>query len=191
MVGTWDVKVSIGSMPEKVATAVGELNNQFGCEYEPIAYLGSQQVNGTNHAVLVKQTVILGKDVENINLVKFHETKDGIAVMSNETVVPGGTGLGAIIIDVQTEIPEDAKNVFDDVFDGWTGTKIEPFALLATQVVKGTNFTVAATMTSVTAEPKTKVGLLTYNAITGKKYFADLFEDKRQASFRTPLGEWP
>ena len=36
MVGTWNVNVSVGSMPEKVATAVGELSEQLiGAEYTP------------------------------------------------------------------------------------------------------------------------------------------------------------
>ena len=37
-------------MPQKVATAIAELN-LIGAEYAPIAYLGSQLVNGVNHGV--------------------------------------------------------------------------------------------------------------------------------------------
>lgn len=53
MVGEWKVEVNVGGMPQKVATAMGEIN-MLGAEYEPIAYLGSQVVNGVNHAVLAE-----------------------------------------------------------------------------------------------------------------------------------------
>ena len=56
MLGSWEVNVVTGGMPQKVATAFGELAGSLvGAEYTPIAYLGSQQVNGVNHAVLAEQ----------------------------------------------------------------------------------------------------------------------------------------
>ena len=67
ILGGWNIGVVTGGMPQKVATAFGKLAEQLiGCEYTPIAYLGSQQVNGINHAVLAEQTVITGKDTKYI-----------------------------------------------------------------------------------------------------------------------------
>lgn len=74
MLGSWDVKVVVGSLPEKVATAVGELGEKLiGAEYTPIAYLGSQLVNGTNHAVLAEQVLTTGRDTKNIVVLTFNE----------------------------------------------------------------------------------------------------------------------
>ena len=50
MVGNWEINVNVNGMPQKVASAVSKLNTTLmGAEYDPIAYLGSQVVNGTNH----------------------------------------------------------------------------------------------------------------------------------------------
>ena len=69
MVGTWNVKVHVDGMPQQVATAFGDiLGNLFGAKYNPIAYLGEQVVNGTNHAILAEQTVVTGEDQKNIVL---------------------------------------------------------------------------------------------------------------------------
>ena len=62
MIGSWNVDVTVGKLPQKVATAVGKLNESIvGTEYTPIAYLGSQVVNGINHAVLAEQVIVTGK----------------------------------------------------------------------------------------------------------------------------------
>lgn len=55
MVGNWEVKVAVDAMPQKVATAFGKVFEGFvGAQYTPIAYLGSQIVNGENHAILAE-----------------------------------------------------------------------------------------------------------------------------------------
>ena len=122
-----------------------------------------------------------------------------------ERVVEQGGEMGGIAVDVKTEIPEEAKEAFDKAFEGFVGSKVEPFALLGTQVVKGVNYIFAAEVTSVTAEPETKVCLVTVNGMTGDIAFADLLDSrenilslgyaftwlKKGTSFGAPLGEWP
>jgi hypothetical protein len=50
--GSWEINPIVDAMPQKVATAFSELAETLvGASYEPIAYLGSQTVNGINHAV--------------------------------------------------------------------------------------------------------------------------------------------
>ena len=72
MTGSWNVNVVTNGMPQKVATAIGALSEKLiGAEYEPIAYLGSQVVNGTNHAVLAKQILTTGRDTTNIVVIVF------------------------------------------------------------------------------------------------------------------------
>lgn len=206
--GSWKVKVTVDAMPQKVATAIGELAEQLiGCEYKPIAYLGSQVVNGTNHAVLAEQTVITGKDTKNVVVLIFNEKPNEMkaTLVNIERVVEQGGELGGIAVDVKTDIPEDAKKAFDDAFEGFIGSKIEPFALLGTQVVKGVNYIFAAEVTPVVPDAESKVCLITVNGMTGDKAFADLLDSrqdimslgyaftwlKKGSSFGTPLGEWP
>lgn len=181
MLGSWEVNVTINSMPEKVASAVSALSEQLiGCEYKPIAYLGSQAVNGINHAVLAEQTVLTGKDTKNVVVLIFNEKPNDMkaTLVNIERVVEQGGEMGGIVVDVKTDIPADAKEAFDKAFDGFVGSNVEPFALLATQVVNGTNYIFAAEVTSVTAEPVKTVSIVTVNNIAGTVEFDNIFDKK-------------
>lgn len=170
--GAWNINVVTGGMPEKVATAFGKLNELVGAEYEPIAYLGSQLVNGTNHAVLAKQTIVAGKDTENIVLVIFHETKDEVVMTSIERVVEGNAQPGGIFIeDNPLEIPAEAKVAFEKTVKDFVGSAIEPFALLAEQVTEGTNYIFAAEVIPTTADPVKKVATVAVNALNNTILF--------------------
>lgn len=204
-VGAWKININISGMPEKIATAVGKLNELVGAEYTPIAYLGSQVVNGTNHAVLAKQTIIAGRDTNNVVVVMFHETKEGVTLSGIERVLESGGELGGIQVDVSTAIPADAEEAFNNAFEGWVGNKIEPFALLGTQVTKGTNYIFVAEVTPVSENPESKVSIIAVNSMTRDIAFSDLLTSKhdvmtlgyaftwlkRGTSFGAPLGEWP
>ena len=204
--GSWEVKVSTDAMPQKVATAIGELAEQLvGAEYKPIAYLGSQVVNGTNHAVLAEQIILTGKDTKNVVVLIFNEKPNEMkaTLVNIERVVEQGGELGGINVDVQTDIPEEAKEMFTNAFEGWVGAKIEPFALLGTQVTKGVDYIFAAEVTPVTPEPVTNVCLVTVNDMTDDIAFADLLDSrenlttlgyaftwlKRGTSFGAPVGK--
>jgi hypothetical protein len=205
MTGSWDVKVVTNGMPQKVATAFGELAEKLiGAEYEPIAYLGSQVVNGTNHAVLAKQVLTTGRDTINIVVLIFNEKHGAMeaTLVSIDRVVEGGAPLGGVHIDPQTEIPADAMDAWNEAFGAWVGAKLEPIALLGTQVVKGTNFIFAATVTPVVPDATAKVSIVTINPMTGTVAFDDLLSTKYEASLGyaftwlkgslgKPLGEWP
>lgn len=205
MLGEWNVNVTVGMMPQKVATAFGKLNEMVGAEYTPIAYLGSQIVNGTNHAVLAEQLVVTGKDTRNVVLVIFNEKGMDTTLVNIERIVESGAELGGIQVDVETDIPDEAKSAFDTVFNGFVGSKVEPFALLATQVTKGTNHVFAATMAPVTENPTKSVVLVTVNALTKEVGFVDILTSKRDvlslgyafswlksqnSSLVKPIGEW-
>ena len=194
MVGTWNIDVSVGSMPEKVATAMVKLNEDLlGAEYTPIAYLGSQIVNGTNHAVLAEQLVLSGRDTKNVVLIIFNEKPGDInlTLVNIERVVEGGHGDGAVNVDVQTEIPTDAMVIFDKVIADFVGSAVDPFALLATQVVKGVNYIFAAEVKTMTEVPVKKVCLVTVNGLSNAIAFTDILESSINVSLGKPLGEWP
>lgn len=179
MLGAWNVNVITGGMPQKVATAVSKLNELVGAEYSPIAYIGSQEVNGTNHAVLCEQTITNGKDTKNIVLVIFNEKPNTIeaTLVSIERVVEGSNAMGGISVDAKTEIPADAKTAFDNAFEGFVGSTVKPFALLGTQVVNGINYIFAAEVTPVTANPVKTVCVVTVGS-DGSVNFDDIFGKK-------------
>jgi hypothetical protein len=165
MLGTWDVKVSVGSMPEKIATALANFKI-VGAEYTPIAYLGSQVVNGVNHAVMAEQTITTGVDTKNVVVLKFNEKPEGVICYNIESVVEGGGRLGGTHIDVQTEIPEDAKAIFESAMAYFVGSNVKPFAFLGTKVVNGTEYKYAAEVSPITQNPVKHVSIVTINSLT-------------------------
>ena len=182
MIGNWDVNVAVGTLPEPVATAVAKVSEELlGAVYTPIAYLGKQVVNGTNYAVLAEQLIVSGKDTKNVVVLIFNQKPGQVgdaSLAAVERVVESGDALGGTVVDVKTEIPEDAKAVFAEAFEGFVGSKVEPVALLATQVTTGTDYIFAAELTTVTAEPVKKAVLVRVNATTKKVDIADLLTSK-------------
>ena len=175
MVGSWIINVTKTGMPQKVATAIGELSEKLtGAEYTPIAYLGSQLANGINHAVLAEQLVITGRDTKNVVLLIFNEKDMQCNLVNIERVIEGGEAPGGITLNVTTDIPEDARKAFDAALSGFVGSGVKPFALLGTQVTKGTEYIFAAEVVPVTAEPETKAALVVVNSLTNSVKFVDL-----------------
>jgi hypothetical protein len=205
MFGNWTVNIAMGSMPQKVASAVAKLNETLlGAEYEPIAYLGSQVVNGVNHAVLAEQTVITGRDTKNVVVLIFNEKPNEMeaTLVNIERVVEGGAPLGGTAVNVKTDIPTDAADAFAACFEGYVGARVEPLALLATQVTKGTNYVFFAKMTPVVLNPEDTAMLVTVNDMTHEVSFVDVLASKHEVALGysftwlknglgKPLGEWP
>ena len=207
MVGNWKIEVNKNGMPQKVATAFAKLaETLIGAEYEPIAYIGSQVVNGINHAVLAKQTILTGKDTENVVVVIFNEKPNEMeaTLVSIERVVEGGLPMGGThIADVSAEIPEEAMTTWNEAFEGFVGSKVEPFAYLGSQVVNGVNHIFAATSTPVVPDATSKVAIVIVNSLTKEVTFTDLMNSKcdnalgyaftwlKARSLGSPLGEWP
>ncbi len=81
MIGGWNFDdVKSCKLPQKVASAftsvMGELT---GADYMPVAYLGSQEVNGMNYCVLALQTIIsLNSDKRLIKMI-INVSPDGRA----------------------------------------------------------------------------------------------------------------
>lgn len=195
--GGWTANVIVGGMPEAIATAIGKLAEQLiGAEYTPIAYLGSQVVNGTNHAVLAEQTILSGKDTKNIVVLVFNEKQvqgelPEVTLVNIERVLEGGAPMGGLQINASTEIPAEAQEAFDSVMKGFVGSDVKPFAYLGSQVVKGINYVFAAEVTPVYPDAETHIAIVTVNSMVDKIAFADLLASKHQVSLGAPLGEWP
>lgn len=191
MVGSWEVNVAVNAMPNDVATAFGKVNELIGAEYTPIAYLGKQIVNGVNHAILAEQILTTGKDTKNIVVIILNDRQGTFTIANIERVVESGDALGGVKVDVKTEIPAEAKKAFDDVLGKFVGATVKPFALLATQVVKGVNYVFAAEITPVVKDPKTEVAVVTVNDLEKKASFHDVLKSGVEVALGKPLGEWP
>jgi len=171
--GGWDINVSASGMPQKIASfmdgnGVVQMNN---CEYKFIATLGTQQVNGTNTAILAQQTVLTGKDVNNAAVLVFN-TKPGsmdVALVETRVIVESGGPFGGISVNMSTIIPEEADEALKAALAEFTGSKIEPFAFIGTQVSKGVNYILAAKTTATALNAKPNLAIVTVRPLLEPK----------------------
>lgn len=169
--GGWDINVSTSGMPQKIASIMGgsfEVNN---CEYKFIATLGTQQVNGTNTAILAQQTVLTGKDVNNAAIMIFNEKPGSmdIALVETRVIVESGGPFGGISVNMSTIIPEEADEALKAALAEFTGSKIEPFAFIGTQVSKGVNYILAAKTTATALNAKPNLAIVTVRPLLEPK----------------------
>ena len=169
--GGWEVNVNTHGMPQKIASLMGnglEINN---CEYKFIATLGTQQVNGTNTAVLAQQTVLTGKDVNNAAVLIFNAKPGSMdtALVETRIIVESGGPFGGISVNMSTIIPEEADEALKAALEGFTGSKIEPFVFIGTQVSKGVNYILAAKTTATALNAKPNLAIVTVRPLLEPK----------------------
>ena len=81
ILGGWNLDEVKGcNLPQKVQTDFTAVTSELvGADYEPIAYLGSQQVNGTNYRILcLQRTVAIDAEKKIVKMI-IHEELDGTA----------------------------------------------------------------------------------------------------------------
>ena len=129
-----------------------------GVSYTPVAYLGTQVVAGTNHLFLCKTAPVVPGAAETYALVTVYEDLKGNAsvtdVQNCEAKAPAapddGSKVAGGVTEAQTpEVTPDAKAALDKACQGPDGAKYEVKALLGTQVVAGTNYTLLCKITPV------------------------------------------
>jgi len=179
MLGNYSINVSAGALPQKVATGFSKVfENMCGANYTPIAYLGSKVVNGMNHAILAEQKLVYKEDITSIVLVVLNEKPgdvggESFSIVEITNLLSNGGKLGGLVIDPKTDIPADAKAVFDKHFGGFLGAGNKPFALLATQMVRGGAY-VFAVESSMVVGPTSGEG--TPRSVNLVKVFGDFDE---------------
>ena len=179
--GGYTVDVHTGGLPQRVESGFGRLfGDLVGATYKPIAYLGSKVVHGTNHAVLAEQNLITGKDIKNIVLIVLNEKPGDVggetmSLVSIEPFISDMGGLaGGYSVAPTTNISPEAQAAFDKAFQGFLGSNIKPFALLATKVVKGIEYMFAAEMTAIISPVAMQTS--DYKSVAIIKVFSDFSE---------------
>lgn len=79
LLGGWNLDEVKGcNLPQKVQTDFTAVTSELvGADYEPIAYLGSQQVNGTNYRILALQRAVAIDAEKKIVKMIINEATDG------------------------------------------------------------------------------------------------------------------
>lgn len=171
--GNWKIDVNVNGMPQKIATAFEKLKETLvGADYEFIAYLGSQEVNGINHAVLAKQIVTTGRDSCNIVVLIFNEKAVQtetptwvITPVAIERVLDSGAALGGttVCVDKILDLEGPAMSVWNKAFADRVGISMHPIAYLGHQVTKGIEYVYAATAEPMNLEGQKQAVIVRIN----------------------------
>lgn len=187
--GSWKIDVNLNGMPQKIATAFEKVKETLvGAEYEFIAYLGSQEVNGVNHAVLAKQIVTAGRDSENIVAMIFNEkpNETEAAPVAIERVVESGMEIGGttVRVDKILDLEGDEMKVWRDAFNGYVGYSMQPIAYLGSQLTKGPNFIFAATADPAVPNSEMIAAIVTINPMMRTVRIVDMLESKQNSGLK-------
>lgn len=186
ILGGW-TKAESPVVPEDVKeafeAATGEL---VGAEYEPVAFLECQVVAGMNYLLLAKETIVVPDAVPTYSIVKIYKDAAGEAslaeVLNSEAealaAAPGEEGLaGGWFAPESVEVTDEAKAALEKAAGDLLGAEYEPVALLATQVVAGTNYEILCEITPVVPDAEGKYAVVrVYEDLDGNAEITDIFE---------------
>ena len=81
VLGGWNLDdVKVCNLPQKVQSAfTGATSEIVGADYEPVAYLGSQQVNGINYKLLAMKTPVVPNGEKSFVKIIVNAGADGTA----------------------------------------------------------------------------------------------------------------
>lgn len=162
-------------MPEEIATGFSEAT--FGMDLSPVALVAQQVVKGYNDMLLC-----LGKD--GYRMITVNRDLQNNAMLVNDVpfnlpdYVEGGEGdpveqpLDGGWYDPEEKtyipLPDDVQAAFDEAFEGFAGSNVEPMALLGTQVVSGIRYAILCDVTPMILDPVSSVQVVTiYSDATG------------------------
>ena len=76
LLGGWDISELKGcNLPQKAQSAfTGATMDLVGADYQPVLYVGSQQVNGTNYCILALQTLVTAQPKKRLVKLVIHES---------------------------------------------------------------------------------------------------------------------
>lgn len=155
------------------------LQNYDGITVKPVALLGTQVVAGTNFAFLCQTAPVVPNAQSSLSVVVIYKDLEGNATItdvkdfnlteyvseeksaSTEQLAGGWTVNESIPVKA---IEGSAGEAFEKAFGELVGASHQPVELLATQVVAGTNYAYLCKTTLVTAEPVTKLTIVTVYA---------------------------
>ena len=169
-------------VPDSVKTVFDKATETLtGVGYEPVAYLGSQVVAGTNHLILCKATPTTADPKSTYALVTLFEGLNGEAeitdVIDSGVAAVGaadGETAGAYAAPEKPDVTAEAKAALEKAVTGLDGAQYDAKALLGTQVVSGANYMLLCKITPVTANPVSHYSIVTvYEDLEGNASITD------------------
>lgn len=147
---------SAHQLPQDLATGFDKLTEKIiGVSYEPIWYLGSQIVNGTNHLLICRQTRTDKDSTQKIVALVVNISTDGIP--SIVEVIDDSDLIEGVSFD------EKIKLHFENAMKGLLGVQYTPILYLGSQVVKGVNHFVITEAKIIRNGSEPYPALITFN----------------------------
>ena len=181
LLGGWQ-DVDSPVIPAEVQAAFDKAMEGFtGSSYIPVAYLGRQVVSGTNYMLFCRQKMVVPDPVETYAFVTIYEDLQGNATITDVI----GTGAETWISDLaggwqaadSPEVTDAMEDMFDRAIDPVLGLDCDPEALLATQVVSGTNYCFLCEVEPVTSDDVEYYALVSiYEDLQGNVSLLDIRE---------------
>ena len=137
LLGGWNLKLEkADKLPQDLASAVAKIFDpaKVGGSYTPVYYVGTQQVNGTNHKLVFERTMLVsgGKTLKSFAVVTIYiptgDIKGEAATKVSEEDVTDFV--------LRDEIEKGVKKALAD----FTGANHKPILELGEQIVKGKNY---------------------------------------------------
>ena len=81
VLGGWNIDEMKGcNLPQKAASAFTAVTGELvGAEYQPVLYVGSQLVNGTNYCIFAIQKIVVPKSEQRLVKMIINVASDGAA----------------------------------------------------------------------------------------------------------------
>lgn len=161
------------AVPKEVRDVLAKATETLtGGTYEPVAYLGSQVVAGTNYRVLCKYTPAIQNPTPKYVIVTVYEDPQGNTSLSEvltsdaEVRVTDEVTDGGWFAPETPDVTNEAGEALLAASKNVVGAAYNPVALLGTQVVAGTNYTLLCEVTPVTenAESHYSIVIVTVGA---------------------------
>lgn len=157
--GGWRNAEGPAITPELAELCGNAMEMLVGASYTPVALLATQTVAGTNYRILFRTSPSVPDAVETYAIGTVYEDLEGTATLEDIQATDVETNLsempGGWMEPESVEVTKEAQAAFDAALEGSVGVSYQPIALLASQVVAGTNYAILcqATVVYPDAEP--------------------------------------
>jgi hypothetical protein len=183
IVGGWSAAESPEVPDEVKALLEKAAEGMDGAEYEPVAYLGSQVVAGTNYRLLCRITPVVPDAVSHYSIVTLYEDLDGNVSITEifdsqaEGEALPGELMGAWENPESPDMTDEAKAALDKALEKLVGADYKPIALLATQLVSGTNYSILCQVTPVVPNAESSFVIAhVYQDLEGNAEITEVFD---------------
>ena len=167
IVGGWTAPDSPVITEEVKAVLSKATAEMTGGTYQPVAYLGSQVVAGTNHRILCTFKPSAKKAKTTYAIVTVYEDLSGNAEITEilnskaEVLVTKEATDGGWTAPASPEITKEVADTLAKATEKTVGAAYSPVVLLGTQVVAGTNYSILCEVTPVTENPEAHYAVVT------------------------------